>query len=122
MPHQTFRVVGKEGKLLQRIIVDRSKEVIGIRLFQFFELASVILGYRRILPTVIDDLILRAGAGDHLGVLGVVTGDADCVILTPDVISLGHPRQTKISILFSVVGSSKSLRTSSIIVGKKSNT
>ena len=81
-------MVRKEIKLLQRVIVDWSKEVIELfRLFQFFELASVILGYRRVLSTVIDDLILGTGTGDHLGVLGVVTGDVDCVVLTPDTLT-----------------------------------
>ena len=55
-------MVGEEVELLQGIIVDRSKEVIGLGFIQFGKLASIILGYRSIFSTVIDDLILRAGA------------------------------------------------------------
>ena len=65
-------MVREEVELLQGIIVDRSKEVIGLGFIQFGKLASIILGYRSIFSTVIDDLILRAGAGDNLGVLWAI--------------------------------------------------
>ena len=55
-------MVREEVELLQGIIVDRSKEVIGLGFIQFGELASIRLGYRSIFSTVIDYLILRAGA------------------------------------------------------------